>query len=52
MKKRRQWEGHVPQELACADGGATTTLGRRTFLRGTLAGLAGLVLGQRFPRAP
>lgn len=45
MKKRRQWEGHVPQELARADGGATTTLGRRTFLRGTLAGLAGLVLG-------
>jgi flavodoxin len=45
MQKRRKRAGDVPQAITRADGGAATTLGRRTFLRGTLAGLAGVVLG-------
>jgi flavodoxin len=45
MQKREQGEGRAKQETICADLGAPTTLGRRSFLRGALAGVAGVVIG-------
>jgi flavodoxin len=45
MQKREQREGGARQETVRADLGAPTTLGRRSFLRGALAGIAGLVIG-------
>jgi flavodoxin len=45
MQKREQGEGRAKQEMILADLGAPTTLGRRSFLRSALAGIAGLVIG-------
>lgn len=45
MQKCEQQEGRVKQETVPATLGAPTTLGRRSFLRGSLAGLAGMVIG-------
>jgi flavodoxin len=45
MQKREQGEGRAKQETIRADLGAPTTLGRRSFLRGALAGIAGVVIG-------
>ena len=44
MQKREQGEGRAKQETIRADLGARTTLGRRSFLRGTLAVVAGVVI--------
>jgi flavodoxin len=45
MQKREQGEGRAKQETIRADLGAPTTLGRRSFLRSALAGIAGVVIG-------
>ena len=45
MQKREQGEGRAKQETIRADLGAPTTLGRRSFLRGALAGVVGVVIG-------
>jgi flavodoxin len=45
MQKREQGEGRAKLETVHADLGAPTTLGRRSFLRAALAGVASAVLG-------
>jgi hypothetical protein len=44
MQKREQGEGCIKQEMVLADLGPPITLGRRSFLRGALAGVASAVI--------
>ena len=45
MQKREQGERRTKQVTVRSDLGEATTLGRRSFLRGALVGVAGVVTG-------